>query len=301
MHETANRKAAAPNAAAPGTLVNEITNGKRNTSAKSTTRGTIRASRAFHGMTSAVLSWLLLDQLGLIGLISALRGRENLIIAAAVIGAMMGTTRAHRALHGATILIFGLWLVVCLTPLAGRLAGSLREESPPVEAHAVVVLGSNIQPDNDFTDAALARLMRGIELIQSRYAPHLILTEVPSTSAKPAGSHTQAAKDLAARLQVRCPVTTVGPVTDTHDEAVLVSRLARERGWTKILLVTSPTHSQRASLTFRKAGLEVISTPCRETRYDLENLIKWPDRLQAFSSAMHEIVGLRVYRSRGWA
>jgi hypothetical protein len=47
--------------------------------------------------------------------------------------------------------------------------------------------------------------------------------------------------------------------------------------------------------------LEVISTPCRETRYDLENLIKWPDRLQAFSSAMHEIVGLRIYRSRGWA
>ena len=107
--------------------------------------------------------------------------------------------------------------------------------------------------------------------------------------------------DLAARLKVRCPVTTVGPVRDTHDEAVLVSRLASEQGWRKILLVTSPTHSRRASLTFRKAGLEVVSTPCRETRYDLENLLKWSDRLQAFSSAMHEIVGLRIYRSRGWA
>jgi uncharacterized SAM-binding protein YcdF (DUF218 family) len=102
------------------------------------------------------------------------------------------------------------------------------------------------------------------------------------------------------RLGVRGAVSSVGPVGDTHDEAVLVSKLARQQGWKKILLVTSPTHSRRAALTFAKTGLTVISTPCQETGFDLENLNTSGDRLMAFRTALHELVGLRVYRTRGW-
>jgi uncharacterized SAM-binding protein YcdF (DUF218 family) len=82
---------------------------------------------------------------------------------------------------------------------------------------------------------------------------------------------------------------------------MLVRRLARDRHWKRILLVTSPTHSRRALLTFRRAGLDAVSVPCRETRYYLEDPRLPGDRLRAFSDALYEIIGLQVYRLRGWA
>jgi uncharacterized SAM-binding protein YcdF (DUF218 family) len=253
-------------------------------------------SLAFFGLTSAVLSWVLLARLGILALLPALRERDWLPVAAAV-GALVGVTRLNRVLHVFTAAVLGLWLVVCFTPLAGRLARPLKLESPPAPADAVVVLSSSIQSDGDFCDAALERFVHGLELAHAELAPRLVLPELPP----PAGSFRTAGGGLAARLGIRCPIESVGPVRDTHDEALLVSRLARERGWKRILLVTAPTHSRRAALTFRKTGLEVISSPCREVRYDLENPRLPSERILAFADSIYEIVGLQIYRSRGWA
>jgi uncharacterized SAM-binding protein YcdF (DUF218 family) len=86
----------------------------------------------------------------------------------------------------------------------------------------------------------------------------------------------------------------------THDEAVALARLCRERGWRRVLAVTSPTHTRRAASTLEKAGLEVISVPSIETDFDLERLV-WPkDRRRAFPKIAHERIGLLVYRHRGW-
>jgi uncharacterized SAM-binding protein YcdF (DUF218 family) len=93
-------------------------------------------------------------------------------------------------------------------------------------------------------------------------------------------------------------------VYNTHDEAVAVATLVRRQRWKKIVLVTSPIHSRRTELVFRKAvediGVEVLSRPCRETTYDFENLQNPPDRLQVFGEAIHEHTGIFVYRLRGW-
>ena len=79
-----------------------------------------------------------------------------------------------------------------------------------------------------------------------------------------------------------------------------MARLFRERGWRKLLLVTSPTHSRRAAATFEREGVSVVSSPSMETRFDLENLTRTDDRLFAFGAVLHERVGLGVYRWRGW-
>ena len=98
----------------------------------------------------------------------------------------------------------------------------------------------------------------------------------------------------------RGEVLGVGRIRNTHDEAVAVARLFREHGWTRVLAVTSPTHTRRAALSLEKQGLVVISVPAVETRFDLERL-RWPeDRRSAFSTVAHERVGLFVYRRRGW-
>jgi len=255
-----------------------------------------RGMLAFTGLTSAVLTWALMDDLGLMGLLPFLRGSFPTVLIAAALGALIGLTRARILLHLSAVAAIVLLFVVCYSPLAARLAQPLKLESPPAKADAIVVLAAQIQPDNDFEYHSQARIVRGLELMKGKFAPRLVLTELPP----PYGSHRVAVATLTARLGIACPLVTVGPVRNTHDEAVLVNRLARERGWKRVLLVTSPTHSRRSALTFRKAGLEVISTPCRETYFDLEKLDKPGDRINAFEAAMHEIVGLRIYRARGW-
>jgi len=255
------------------------------------------AQFAFFGAVSAALAWAVLVELGISQLVPALRERGWMVAAVVGGGALIGITRASRVLHVLTGILLAVWLAVSLTPVAGRMARPLKTESLPVRADAVVVLSSAVHPDNSFTDAALARLVRGLELVQGKYAPKLVLTEL----GPPWGSYTAATQQLTARLGIACPIETLGPVRSTHDEAVLVSRLARDRGWKRILLVTSPTHSRRALLTFRRAGLDTVSVPCRETRYYLEDPRFPSDRLRAFSDALYEIIGLQVYRLRGWA
>src|SRR5256885_11551460 len=60
-------------------------------------------------------------------------------------------------------------------------------------------------------------------LKKKNYAPRLVLTEL----GPPWGSYTAATQQLAAKLGINCPIDTLGPVRNTHDEAVLAIRLAR--------------------------------------------------------------------------
>jgi uncharacterized SAM-binding protein YcdF (DUF218 family) len=92
-----------------------------------------------------------------------------------------------------------------------------------------------------------------------------------------------------------------GLVFNTHDEALAVARLLRERGLRGgVLLVTSPLHTRRGAATFAAAGVEVRAVPAIETSYDLDELATPDDRLRAFGAAAHERIGLLVYRWRGW-
>ncbi len=254
---------------------------------------------AFTGMTSAALAWRLLDEMNLVWLPHALRPFQGWLLVATALGALIGITRASRFLHALAALVLALYLAVSYSPLAALVAGPLRVETAPVSADAVVVLAATIQRDNDLADEALSRAVRGIQLVQARHAPRLVLTEMPP----PQGSSRAAVQRLLDGLGIRCAIETVGPVVHTRDEAVAVSALARERGWKRILMVTSPTHSRRALATFRKAapaGLEVVSTPCREGSFDMERIDHAGDRRWAFATAAHEWLGIWMYRVRGW-
>jgi uncharacterized SAM-binding protein YcdF (DUF218 family) len=194
------------------------------------------------------------------------------------------------------VLLAGLWLAVAFTPVTRWMVDGLVRRDPLQAGDAVFVLGSRIQMDGDPTTDAMSRLVKGLELVVEGRARHLIVSETPG----PQGRYAPIAEAWAALFAPGVDVLAVGPIVNTHDEALAAESLFQKRGWKRVLLVTSPTHTRRAAATLETLGLEVIAVPAIETRFDLEALEFPADRREAFSSLAHEWVGLFVYRQRGW-
>jgi uncharacterized SAM-binding protein YcdF (DUF218 family) len=252
---------------------------------------------SIYGLILGVFVWFILRDLGFLDLIPFLRGRPEAVALFAAIGSYIAVTAGRSFLQAGAVLLLVLWGLVAFTPIATQLAQPMRVADEPEAADVVVVLAGGFQIDNEFSTSSFERTIHGLELIRGKFAPRLILSE--ATPAKK-GDHLRTGKELMDHLGISCPVIGVGPAHDTHDEAVLVSQLAQKNGWKKILLVTSPVHSLRSKLTFQKTGLQVISSPCRETSYDFENKNSAGGQLLLFAATVRELVGLRVYKARGW-
>lgn len=204
--------------------------------------------------------------------------------------------KGRGALTVGTGLAAALGLLVVLTPLSRWLAHGLIRRDPPRSADLVFVFSSRIQNDGELTSVSMARLVHGLELLGEGLAPRICLSEIEG----PGKSYTAPARALMDNLGLHQEVVTIGPVWNTHDEALGFARVCHTRGWHRVLAVTSPYHSRRACAALEAQGLEVVSSPCSETLYDLENLERVDDRLLAFQAALHERLGLWAYSQRGW-
>lgn len=215
----------------------------------------------------------------------------------ALLGAVLWSARGRIALGALLLGTTVVWLLVAFGPLAGWLGSGLVRREAPGPADAVYVLGSRVQVDGDPTAAAQARLLRGVELVAGGFAPVLAVADL----APPAASHPAAAARLTQSLGVEvAEIVPVGPVGSTRDEALKVTTLARQRGWGRLLVVTSPLHSGRACGSIEHEGLEVVCAPSVETEYDVESLDRPVERLVAFRRALRETLAQWVYKRRGW-
>jgi uncharacterized SAM-binding protein YcdF (DUF218 family) len=259
-------------------------------------RGGDRRRRAWVGLTAGALGGLIIVDLGLPSLFSYWGDRTIFVPAAALVGAALWMTPLRRLALLAVVLLGVLWLTVAFTPVTRWMAEGLVRRDALQAGDAVFVLGSRIQMDGDPTTDAMSRLLRGLELAAEGRARHLIVSETPG----PQGRYAPLAEAWTTLFAPGTEVVAVGPIFNTHDEAQAAEALFSERGWKRVLLVTSPTHTRRAAATFETLGLDVIAVPAVETRFDLETLDLPGDRREAFSALAHEWVGLFVYRQRGW-
>lgn len=254
------------------------------------------AVRVGWGTVLGATTGLLGLQLRLPEIVSYHHARAPLLLGALLSGGLLGALRLRGILWSALGVLGLLWLVVAFTPLDRMLAEGLPREDPLTPADAVYVLASDVQRDGDLSTEAITRLLHGLALVQQGLAPRLILAELP----RPHDHHAEAARRLMAELGLSTELLVVGPVTNTHDEAVQVAELCREHGLGRLLVVTSRLHSRRAAETFERQGLVVISSPSREHKYDLERLDAPDDRVRAFPDIVHERLGHWVYERRDW-
>jgi uncharacterized SAM-binding protein YcdF (DUF218 family) len=248
------------------------------------------------GLAASALVGAVVVDLNLPSLVSYFGDRTFLLLALVGLGTLAWLTPLRRLVVAVAAPLLVLWLAVSLTPLSSWLAAGLVRRDPVENADAVYVFASRIQEDGDPTPDAMSRLLKGVELMAEGRAPWLVVSEMPP----PAGPYAPLARAWLASLAHRGAVLALGRITNTHDEAVALARLAHERGIRRVLAVTSPTHTRRAAAALEKQGLVVISVPAIETNFDLERMDHPGDRRHGFAVIAHERVGLILYRRRGW-
>lgn len=215
-------------------------------------------------------------------------------------------------------LAWGLFSLITCTPLSSWLMARLENRHPPIRqealepADAIVCLGGGIEPS--LTEPSGLRLLRSadrlataLSLALADKAPVLVLG---GAGYEHEGRLLSEADAVAAHLQrypgLKTEVHSLGVCAHTRDEAVKVAALARQRGWRRVLLVTSASHMPRAAAVFAKAGVPVAAVPCNfQSSFHRVGDIRWlhPPHAAAFEvydSWFHEVVGIWVYRWRGW-
>ncbi len=221
-------------------------------------------------------------------------------VAGAVALSLSALTR--RILTVFSGLIAALLLICLLTPILRPLEAALDVTEAPVKADAIVTLGAGMRCGaNQLESASQARVVTALQLWRQGYAPTVTFSDTKGLWPD-CDSLATVARETARQLDGPGdgPNLLVLPdVHSTRDEAQAVAKLARERGWKRVLIVTSPSHSRRARTTFQQLKLNASVVAASEPRFDTELRLPY-DRLMAIPALVREVAGVVKYSLFGW-
>ena len=221
--------------------------------------------------------------------------REVLAVIIAVVVAVVWASGFRRPVAALSAGALALWCVVAFTPLTTLLASGLVRSEAIEPSDAVFVSYAALPPGEPARVEARGRLLAGVELVARGKAP---LVVVPQGDELRVGALGEVLELLGVAQDKVVPLAAGD---NTHDEAVALAGLSRERQWRLVIVVTSPLHSSRMGSCLSREGVNAVLSPSTETRFDIFDLTRAADRIDAFGSVIHEQVGQLVYRLRGWS
>jgi uncharacterized SAM-binding protein YcdF (DUF218 family) len=228
------------------------------------------------------------------------------MVIAAVSVALSLTPVTRRVLTGLSSLVAFVLLICLVTPVLRPLASSLDVTQSPARADVIVALGAGMRCGaGQLESASLARVVKALELWRAGFAPSVTLsdtdgvwTDCPSVESAARSLVGRLAPGNAPTLEVLRGANGTG-VRNTRDEAEAVASLARSRGWKRVLIVTSPSHSRRAQTTFQQLKLDAFVVAASEPRFDTDLRLPY-DRLMALPALAREVAGMVKYTLFGW-
>ena len=223
-----------------------------------------------------------------------------------------------RGLARGAILVAALLLWIAAMPLtASVLVRQLERGYDPVSigaasaADAVVLLGGGIaQPkagDNTQLGVTGDRLFQTYLLWRQQKARVIVV----SGGNQAAEGAFEAEADVAARALGELGVPAAAIVVEnesrnTRENAVNVAQLWKEHGWSSGFLVTSASHMRRAEAAFSNVGLTLLPWPAdyrgvAPQAWSIFDVLPDARALATTTAAIKELLGMVVYRLRGWA
>jgi len=214
-----------------------------------------------------------------------------------------------------TCLLLGTgWLYLCSTELFANFLTDMLEKgyvpramSVVPEADAIVLLGGATRGDTHMGTTAdlnqrADRLVYAVALYKANKAPVVLVSGGSATGARPEAKQI---RDLLLIMGVPSSRILLENVSrNTRENAQFSAQILKSRDMRRILLVTSAYHMRRAQALFEAEGLTVIPAPTDFQRLVAKQIIPpWlptVDRLHQSTDALHEFVGLLVYRLQGW-
>ena len=107
-------------------------------------------------------------------------------------------------------------------------------------------------------------------------------------------------QNLTSMIGLPASIIFVDSILTTRTEALRMRSIARAKGWTTLVVVTSPLHTRRACATFEAVGFKVVCVPASVRDSGLDPNSNAEDRLRAFRSWLYERFATDSYRRRGW-
>ena len=239
---------------------------------------------------------------------------SNFFIAIGLVGLVLLCTRFTRVASWLVVTSVVLIALCGLSPLGNALILPLEQRFPAWDAShgppdGIVVLGGVILPGVSqergaisFNDAA-ARITATAELAR-RYPNARIIFSSGHVFADEPAEAGLAVQELVALGVAADRITAEEQSRNTVENAVFSRLIAQQKPGERWLLVTSAYHMPRAMGVFRAAGFPVEAYPVDwRTRGPDDVVQPFPsiaDGLHQTDTAVHEWVGLVVYRLTGW-
>lgn len=250
------------------------------------------------GMLLGFFTWIGYQRLSVIDPLGD-RGINGLFLFA-MLGGLLYRTKARPIVWAVPAAIAFMIAIVAYTPIIVKPARSLIRTDPMNSVDAVVVLSSGLSDDEVIDQQGVDRLLTGLGIAKGMGASTLVMTTLTMNGSE--GPITSRYDQLRLYNLAGAPVSLVmtPPAENTRGEALLTLRLANERGWKRVAVVTSPLHSKRACATFEKVRVRVVCVPALSRDLAVGTLRGGGDRLRAFQLWLYETLADSEYRRRNW-
>jgi uncharacterized SAM-binding protein YcdF (DUF218 family) len=230
-------------------------------------------------------------------------------LAAALV--LRGRPRLSAGLGGAALAIL---LLFSLEPVSRRIVSYAERDAPStfrpdVPYDAVILLGGMTDPaaarvsgELELTEAA-DRVVRAAALLRAGQARAVLVSGglIQAAPGEPSEAERLA---ILLRAEGIAPdrIVVEGRSRNTRENALECARIVAERGWRRLVLVTSAEHVPRALGSFRAVALAPDVLPVDRRAGDGRDA-RWFPRASALSEAtdaLRELAGRIVYRLAGY-
>ena len=208
--------------------------------------------------------------------------------------------RAYRAARrrslATVVALVAAYVIVFQTTLVWWAAEPLRIVQPPQPADAIVVFAGGAGESGQAGGGYQERVKQAVDLYAAGYARHMIF----STGFVFAFPEGEVMRSLAEANGVPSEAITLETQARNTFENVARSRdILIEKGWRRVLLVSSPYHMRRATLTWREVApeVQVIATPVPVSQFYAHE--RGPS-LEQIRGLLQEYVAIVWYWWRGW-